>query len=73
MKEGWCDMDARRAVSEIFHAAVKAVDPYESVKSRVDSVVSAYHRGRHDRLVPVGIGKAAGPMTMNRHCRLMAP
>jgi glycerate 2-kinase len=62
MKRG-SDMNTRDAVSEIFYAALRAVDPYESVRSRAEFIVSAYQSGRYERLHLIALGKAACPMT----------
>ena len=56
-------MNGREAVTQIFNAALKAVDPYECVKNHAGSVVSAYTGGGFDRMIVVAFGKAAYPMT----------
>jgi glycerate 2-kinase len=56
-------MNAKEAVTHIFHAALAAVDPYESVRSGADSIVSAYRAGGYNRFFLIALGKAACPMT----------
>jgi glycerate 2-kinase len=56
-------MNRNEAVTEIFNAALKAVDPYECVKAHAGSIVSAYGAGKFDRMLVVGFGKAAYLMT----------
>ena len=56
-------MNGREAATEIFNAALKAVDPYECVKAHAGSIVSAYTGGEFDRMVVLGFGKAAYRMS----------
>jgi len=42
---------------------LRAVDPYECVKARAGSIVSAYKSGEFDRMTVLGFGKAAYRMT----------
>ena len=56
-------MTGRETVTEIFNAALKAVDPYKCVKTHADSIVSAYTAGRFHRMLVVSFGKAAYLMT----------
>lgn len=48
--------------AEIFHAALKAVDPYDSVRLYADRIRSIYQKGDFKRLLLIGFGKAACPM-----------
>lgn len=49
-------------VSEIFYAALKAVDPYESVKLYTDRILSTYNACNCKRILVIGFGKAACQM-----------
>ena len=55
-------LDTSAAAREIFHAALKAVDPAESVRRHVGLLREKYRTGRFDRLLVAGFGKAAMPM-----------
>lgn len=46
-------------LSDIYHAALKAVDPYESVKRHAESVAAAYRKENCEKLLLVGFGKAS--------------
>ncbi len=52
-------IDHKEAAKEIFQAALKAVDPYESVKSYTEKIRSVYTDGRYSRLLVAGFGKAS--------------
>lgn len=52
----------KRLVTEIFYAALKAVDPYSVVKLYTDEIHSVYQNGRFKRLIVIGFGKAACSM-----------
>lgn len=52
-----------KTVSEIFASALKAVSPYEAVKSCCKNIVSLYETGNYSKLIFIGFGKAACPMT----------
>jgi glycerate-2-kinase len=52
----------RNAATEIFNAAVKAVDPYTAVLSYAEAIRSHYRNGHFRRIVITGFGKAAYPM-----------
>lgn len=54
--------DIKKLVSEIFYAALKAVDPYESVRHYTDKIRFAYQNGKFRKLIVIGFGKAACPM-----------
>ncbi|MBI5666324.1 MAG: glycerate kinase [Nitrospirae bacterium] len=54
--------DNRKSAIDIFYSALKAVDPYESVKGHTDKVRSLYRSGNFSRLIVIAIGKAAYPM-----------
>ncbi|MEW6417672.1 MAG: glycerate kinase [Nitrospirota bacterium] len=56
-------MKYKKLVSEIFDTALRAADPYESVKIYIDRINSAYHSGNYNRLLVTGFGKAACLMT----------
>jgi len=55
-------MDARKAAAEIFRSAVKAVDPYGSVKKNLGDVLSCYREGGFENLYVVAFGKGAHAM-----------
>ncbi|MBA3060183.1 MAG: glycerate kinase [Nitrospirae bacterium] len=53
---------ANQIVAEIFNAALKAVDPYESVKLHTDKIRQFYQDNNFKKLIVVGFGKAASAM-----------
>lgn len=53
---------ANQIVIEIFNAALKAVDPYESVKLHTDKIRQFYQDNNFKKLIVVGFGKAAPAM-----------
>ncbi len=62
---GFCiilDMDntsQKRMLRELFQAALKAVDPYESVKRYTDKITSLYRTCNSDKILVIGFGKAS--------------
>jgi glycerate 2-kinase len=54
--------DHKEIAKEIFQSALKAVDPYESVKSYTGKIRSVFTDGRYSRLFVAGFGKASCPM-----------
>lgn len=50
---------ANQIVAEIFNAALKAADPYITVKLYADKIRSVYQGGNFNRIFVVGFGKAA--------------
>ena len=52
-------INQKRLVTEIFYAAVKAVDPYEAVRSYKEKILSTYKNSNFKKLFVVGFGKAA--------------
>ncbi len=52
----------KRIASEIFYSALKAVDPYSSVKLYADRILSVYHSNNFKRVFVIGFGKAVCPM-----------
>jgi glycerate-2-kinase len=52
-----------RKVSDIFHAVLKAIDPYGIIKERIDQIQSIYREGNYRKLYLISFGKAAYPMT----------
>ncbi len=50
-------------LADIFHAALKAVDPYEAVRFHSGGIRSVYQSGDYNRLIVAGFGKAACPMS----------
>ncbi|HYA14472.1 MAG TPA: glycerate kinase [Syntrophales bacterium] len=52
-----------RKVSGIFHAALKAVNPYELIKEHIDQIRSIYREGDYRKLYVISFGKAAYSMT----------
>lgn len=53
---------ARDLAEDIFRAALKAVDPYESVRNHLDGVLHFNQSGRYQKVLVIGFGKAACPM-----------
>jgi len=53
---------ANQIVAEIFNAALKAVDPYESVKLHTNKIRQFYQDNNLKKLIVVGFGKAAPAM-----------
>ncbi|MDD2336260.1 MAG: glycerate kinase [Geobacteraceae bacterium] len=49
---------------KLFFTALRAVDPFESVRSSCDAIRSAYHDGGFTRLLAIGFGKAAASMAL---------
>lgn len=56
-------INQKRLVTEIFYAALKAVDPYESVKLYTDRVLSLYKISSCKKIIVIGFGKASCQMT----------
>ena len=52
----------RRQAADIFHAVIKAVDPYDLIKARMDQILSTYHDGHCNKFILISFGKAAYPM-----------
>lgn len=57
------NIDNKKIVSEIFYAALKAVDPYASVETHTGRIFSTYQKGNYKKLFVTGFGKAACPMS----------
>lgn len=53
----------KELATEIFYAALKAVDPYNAVKLYTDKIRSVYQNGNFKRLIVTGFGKAACSMS----------
>jgi glycerate 2-kinase len=51
-----------KLLNDLFHTALRAVDPYGAVKLYVDNISSVYHGGGFRRFLAVGFGKASCPM-----------
>jgi glycerate-2-kinase len=49
-------------LSNIFKAAISAVDPYESVKPYIAKIRTSYKEGNFKKLILIGFGKASCPM-----------
>jgi glycerate 2-kinase len=49
---------------KLFFTALRAVDPFESVKGRCAAIRTAYHDGGFTRLLAIGFGKAAASMAL---------
>jgi len=47
---------------KIFRAAIRAVDPYKTVRQKCPGIRCIYQNGDYERLVTLGFGKAAVPM-----------
>jgi len=56
------DLSQRKA-ADIFHAVLKAIDPYWLIKERIDHIRSIYREGNYGKLYLISFGKAAYPMT----------
>jgi glycerate-2-kinase len=56
------DLSQRKA-ADIFHAVLKAIDPYGLIKERIDQIRSIYREGNYGKLYLISFGKAAYPMT----------
>lgn len=52
----------KKLVTEIFYAALKAVDPYNAVKLYTHKIRSVYREGNFKRFIAISFGKAAGNM-----------
>ena len=52
----------RDQITELFHAALHAADPYEAVRHHTGKILSVYEEEGFQRLVVIGLGKAASPM-----------
>lgn len=52
----------KRLISQIFNTALKAVDPYELVRSNKEDILSDYYTNNFKRLFVIGSGKAACQM-----------
>jgi hydroxypyruvate reductase/glycerate 2-kinase len=55
---------SRRNVTEIYHAALRAVDPYNAVRDQAAHIRSLYRNGNYRRLVIIGFGKAVYAMAL---------
>ena len=56
------DLSQRKA-ADIFHAVLKAIDPYGLIKEHMDQIRSIYREGNYGKLYLISFGKAAYPMT----------
>ncbi len=56
------DLSQRKA-AEVFHAVLKAIDPYGLIKERIEEIRSIYREGNYGKLYLISFGKAAYPMT----------
>jgi glycerate 2-kinase len=55
--------DPRIILKEIFNKSLLAVDPYKAVASYSDTIRRAYQSGNFRKLLLIGFGKAASPMS----------
>ncbi len=53
----------RQQVAEIFHAALRAMDPYGLVRKHAGQIAALYQSGYYQKVYLVSFGKAAFPMT----------
>jgi hydroxypyruvate reductase/glycerate 2-kinase len=53
----------RNVVTEIYSAALRAVDPYNAVLAQREHIRSIYRNGTYQRLMIIGFGKAVCAMT----------
>lgn len=58
------ELNGKESAIEIFSAALKAVDPYNTVKLYTDKIRSIYQDGNFKRFIVTGFGKAACAMVM---------
>lgn len=56
------DISRKDKAAKIFHAALRAADPYRSVAAYTNTVLSLYQQGGFSRLFLTGFGKAAPAM-----------
>jgi glycerate-2-kinase len=54
---------SQRVAADIFHAVLKAIDPYGLIKERIEEIRSIYHEGNCGKLYLISFGKAAYSMT----------
>ncbi|MFI5354524.1 MAG: glycerate kinase [Desulfobaccales bacterium] len=54
---------SKKVLREIFHAALLPVDPYQAVNRHREEIFRAYDLNRCERLLLIGFGKAASPMS----------
>ena len=52
----------RDQITKLFHAALHAADPYEAVRLHTGKILSVYEEEGFQKLVVIGLGKAASPM-----------
>jgi len=55
-------IDPKVLVADIFHSALRSVDPFELVKTQTAGIRTAFQKGGYQRLLIIGFGKAACPM-----------
>ncbi len=53
----------QRIAADIFHAVLKAIDPYGLIKERIEDIRSIYREGNNGKLYLISFGKAAYSMT----------
>jgi glycerate 2-kinase len=51
-----------KKLSDMFYAALQAVDPYKSTNLYTDKIRSVFQSGQYKRLIVIGFGKASCPM-----------
>src|SRR5512135_226517 len=56
------DTDRKHLAIDIFHAAVRSVDPYALVKTQTAGIRTVFRKDGCQRLLIIGFGKAACPM-----------
>ena len=54
---------SKEVLREIFQAALRAVDPYKAVNRHREEIFRAYDLNKCERLLLIGFGKAASPMS----------
>lgn len=52
----------KELITKIFYAALRAVNPYESVKYYTNKIRTTYQNSRCNRFIVIGFGKASCPM-----------
>ncbi|MGA2333124.1 MAG: glycerate kinase [Syntrophales bacterium] len=54
---------SQRTAADIFHAVLRAIDPYGLIKECIEEIRSIYREGNYGKLYLISFGKAAYPMT----------
>ncbi|MDH4232451.1 MAG: glycerate kinase, partial [Nitrospirota bacterium] len=57
----------------LFYSSLKAVDPYEAVRSYTDAINSLFREGKYTQLLVIGFGKASCQMAKALEAHLTVP